>query len=254
MSKLSELSRESQKLLRMMAEDVGIIEGGKWVAQDFYNQGLGFDAEYQLADVDTEQVRLYLHAVDNVALVGRESNWKVQGIRPETIVQSAKVAVLADEGETIRLGLLGNFPAVEWRPLSKARAAAILEHFTSWVEYRGMLQGVIHALYKESNPAFFEMRDFASRQLVKCIYQPNDYEKVYKALERRDGVVIVSGWIKAKRLDREISELRVERIQPTRPLSVQKLREFFGSAPGWTGDLTSNEFIDRVREDGNGDE
>lgn len=248
MSKLADLARETQKLLRMIAEDVHLDEaGGTWVAQDFYNGSLGFDAEYQLADVDIDQVHAFLHTVDQVATAERETNWNAQHVRPATLVQSAKLATLAEEGETIRLGWMNGSPAVEWRPLKKDRAAAILEHFNAWVEYRGMLQGRIHALYKESNPAFFELRDFASGTLVKCIYKPNHYDEVYRALERRDAVALVAGWIRAKRLDRSIAEIHVERIQPTRPVDENRLREFFGSAPSWTGDMTTDQFIDSVR-------
>ena len=61
MSRLAELSGETQKLLRMVADDVGITStGGTWIAQDFYNQGLGFDAEYQLAEVDDPEVIGYM--------------------------------------------------------------------------------------------------------------------------------------------------------------------------------------------------
>jgi hypothetical protein len=256
MSKLADLSRETQKLLRMVAEDAGLVAAdGTWVARDFYNQGVGFDAEYQFADVDPDEAVRYTHLMDQITVVDRDTNWTVRGVRAATLVQSARVATLASEGETVRLGLYNGVPdKFEWRPMRKDLAAAILEHYESWVEYRGMLQGVIHSLHKESNPPFFDLRDFATRALVKCIFKPEDYEIVHKALERKTGVVLVSGWIRAKRLDKAIAEIRIERIQPTKPINAQQLRDFFGSAPGWTGDLSTDQFIDLVRGTDDGDE
>ncbi len=72
MSRLAALSGETQKLLRMVANDVGITAlGGTWIAQDFYNQGLGFDAEYQLAAVDDPEVARYMSALDAMSIVNR---------------------------------------------------------------------------------------------------------------------------------------------------------------------------------------
>ncbi len=250
MSKLRELSEEAQKFLRMVAEDVGLNPNeGKWVAKDFYNQGLGFNAEYQHAEVDSDSAATYNHAIDGISKVSAESNWSVRGIRPLTIVQSARVARIADEGEVVRLGLLNGADHVEWRPLALDRAAAVIAHFDVWVEYRGMLQGMIHTIFKESSPPYFTLRDFASGQTVRCEFDANDWSKLHKALERKDAPVFVAGWIRIRRLDRKIEYLRVDRVQGTKPLSREQLTDFFGSAPGWTGDLTTDQFIDSLRDD-----
>lgn len=248
MPKLARLAEETQKFLRLVAEDLGIDTDGTWVAQDFYNQGIGFDAEYQIADIDQPQVDAYIHTIDAVMSVGPERHWSVPRVRPQTLVQSARLATLAADNETVRLGLYnGDTPAVEWRPLTKDRAAAILQHFEDWVTYRGMIQGIIHSLFKESQPSYFDIRDLASGDLIKCFYQPAMYSEVYEALERKDAIVLVGGWIRARRSDRKIADVKVEKIKPTKPLNEAQLRAFFGSAPGWTGDLTTEQFIERAR-------
>ena len=236
----------------MVANDVGITAtGGTWVAQDFYDQGLGFDAEYQLAAVDDPEVVGYTRALDAMSSVDRDSNWAVRGIKPTTLVQYARLTTLASEGENVRLGLYKEDASldVEWKVLQKDRAVAIIEHYQEWIEYRGMLQGIIHSLFKEASPPYFVLRDLASNELIRCVFRPSTYPDVYKALERKNGVVLISGRTKARRIDRRVDEMRVERLQATPPLNVAELEEFFGSAPGWTGDLTSDEFIKQVRND-----
>ena len=255
MSKLADLSRETQKLFRMLSEDVGVgAADGTWIALDFYNQGIGFDAEYQLVDIGEEQAAAYAQAVEQIAHVDAETHWTVRGVRPVTLVQCARVAMLADEGETVRLGTYRDSHNVGWESLTKERAIALIQHYEEWIEYRGMLQGIIHSLYKESTPPYFILRDLASRELIRCVFKPEDYSEVYRNLERKNGVVLVSGWIQASRLDRRVAELRMERMQSTKPLDTEALKQFFGSAPGWTGDLTSDEFIDSVRNERDADE
>jgi hypothetical protein len=262
LSKLSALAEESQKFLRMVAEDVGLNpNAGTWVAKDFYNQGIGFDAEYEMADVDYDQVSTYLHAIGSIATVERESKWVVKGVKPLTVLQSARLARLADVGETIRIGTFDipddypdAPPVLHWQPLRKERAEAIIEYFMDWVEYRGMLQGRIHNLFKEANPPYFSLRDFASGDLVRCEFAEGIWSDLHKALERKTAVVLVAGWICAKRVDRSIAVVKVERIEGTKPLSRERLLKFFGSAPGWTGDLTTDQFIESIQEGDDVDE
>lgn len=259
LAKLQRLALEAQKLLRMLADDVAVGDAqGKWTAKDFYNQGVGFDAEYELVDVDQVQADEYLAAIAQVATVGENEKFAVRGVSAATVVQAARLALVADQGETIRVGVPtvsdDGQPLIDWKPLHRVRADQIVAFFDQRIEYRGMLQGVIHSLYKESNPAYFDLRDLASGELVKCYYSPDHYTDVHRALEKKDGVVLVAGWIRARRLDKVIEHLDVQRIRATRPLDADELKAFFGSAPGWTGDLTSDQFIEKARGEADGDE
>lgn len=257
MAKLAQLGHETLKLLEMIAQDIGArADEGFWRAQDFYNQGVGFDAVYELADLDLQQVREYNHAIDAIATVRPENNWMVPGLRQQTVAQAAQLAKLAEVSETIRLGIYESEDAAlpEWKPLKKDVAVSMLDYFNEVIEYRGMLQGVIHALYKESTPPFFKLRDFQSGELIQCQYRPQQYDQVYRALERRNAVVMVAGWICTRRLDRTIVTLKVDKIQATTPLNEEELRSFFGSTPGWTGDLTTDQFIESMRNEFDGDE
>ena len=247
MSKLERLSSEAQKLLRYLAEDIRIPADGTWVAKGFYNQGVGFDATYQGSAVDALQARTYLQSLDNALTVGDEQNWTVAGVSSRTLIQSAALAKVADEDETVRLGLSTGDDNLHWRPLAKSRAHAIFEHFNNVIDYRGMLQGVIHAVFKEADPPRFKLRDRASGDLVDCEYDPELYGELHAALKQREAVVLVTGWIHAKRSSRSVESLQVERIEAVPPMNRQELEAFFGSVPGWTGDLTTDQFIKSVR-------
>ena len=132
-------------------------------------------------------------------------------------------------------------------------AHEIIEFYQGTVEYRGMLQGLIHSLFKEAAPPYFTLRDFASRDLVRCEFKAADWPSLHQALTK-DGVVLVAGWLRVKRVDKAIEVMRVDKIQGTKAVSEEELRSFFGSAPGWTGDMTTDEFIKSVRVDDDGDD
>ena len=247
MSKLERLSKEAQKLLRALGDDLGIPTNGTWVAQNFYDQGVGFDASYQNSDVDALQAERYIHVLDQTLTVNQEKDWTVSGVSTKTLIQSARLARVAGEDEIVRVGLSNGAPTVQWRALAKSRAHALVEHFDNVVEYRGMLQGVIHNWFKEAEPPYVKLRDLATGELVDCEYEPSQYDDVHKALHRQEAVVIVAGWIHAKRSTRTVESLRIERIKASDPLSQSDLEAFFGASPGWTGDLTTDQLIDVVR-------
>lgn len=251
MPKLKELAEEAQKLLKSVAEDVGIADpNGVWVAEDFYNQGLGFNGVYRFTEIDIDQVGLFVNEVQALSRVGEATAWGAGSASPETIVQYAVLSRIARDGESVRLGFPDEQNVVtDWQRIDKSSAEAIIEHFDSNVEYRGMLQGRIHSIFKESNPSHFTIRDFASGALIKCEYKPDVWPDIHRALERRDGVVVVAGWIRAKRLGRVVELMRVERIRATSPMNADQLERFFGSAPGLTGDLTTDQFIESQRDD-----
>lgn len=251
--KLIELARETQRFLRAVADDTGLGKSeGQWVAVDFYNQGLGFDTEFQTSDLDEHQVKTYVHAVDEITSLGLDFSGRMRHIKADTLMHFAKVARIAGDGETVRIGLYNGKAEPIWKPLSKPVAAAILDGLQQWATYRGMIQGIIHSLYKEAEPPYFDIRNLSSRDLVKCYYTPALYEDVVASLERKDAVVIVSGQITSRRVDRAIREIKAERIEAVDPFTREDLTRFFGAAPNWTGEMTTEDFIDEARG-GDGD-
>ena len=113
----------------------------------------------------------------------------------------------------------------------------------------------MHSLYKESEPPYFDVRELSSQQIVKCIYRPENYLQVVELLKSKDAVVLISGTIKARRIDRKIEEIRVEKMRSTEPLSDDEFSRLRGSAPDLTGDMSTEEFIESSRlPDRNGDE
>jgi hypothetical protein len=248
---LADITETAQKFLRMTAEDVEIpvLETG-WLATDFDNGSLDFNIE-STGDVDEPQIRHYASAVRRV--VAYQPDRPVPaGVRTETVIQFAKLAELIEPGDPSRLGLYDNGSAAPttWRPLIKSEAIAIREHLEDRVDYWGMIQGIIHSFFKESHPPYFYVREISSDSLVRCNFPPSRYDDYVTLLHNKRAVVFVSGRITARRTDRKIERIQIERMEQAPELSDSDFNKFFGSAPKFTGDLTTEEFIDAIRNDG----
>jgi hypothetical protein len=85
---------------------------------------------------------------------------------------------------------------------------------------------------------------------VKCIYTSAQYPEVANALQERTTVIHFSGNITYDRVARIVSELRVDRMERARVLTPAEFEEFFGSAPQFTGDMSTSEYVDSIRGDG----
>ncbi len=114
----------------------------------------------------------------------------------------------------------------------------------------GSVQGIIHSLQKEVSRPYFSIRELATSSLVRCSYPIRLYGEVIDALRERTTVLHVAGDTTYDRTTRSIVELRVDRIEKARMLSSEEFEQFFGSASDFTGDLTTDEYIDAIREDG----
>jgi hypothetical protein len=173
------------------------------------------------------------------------------GLRTETVLQFARLAELIEPGDSARLGLFdsGTESPEMWRPLSKSNGVAIREHIENRVVYLGMIQGVIHSLFKEAEPPYFYVREISSDSLVRCTFPASHYSQFIPLLQNKRAIVFVSGHITARRADRKIEHIRIERMEPAPELSDAEFDKFFGCAPKFTGDLSTEEFLDEIRRE-----
>jgi hypothetical protein len=132
--------------------------------------------------------------------------------------------------------------------LSKQRSLEIEKELTQTIEQYGSVQGVIHSFYKESKPPVVHIRELSTNALVKCIFPISMYEKVWRLMEIKDAVVNVDGWIKTH-IDGTVEQLKVADIVQAVEYKQGDLDKFFGCAPTFTGDMSTDEFISDLRSD-----
>ena len=83
------------------------------------------------------------------------------------------------------------------------------------------MQGIIHSWQKEATRPSFQIRELATRALIKVFYAPKFYGEVARAVQERSTMLIVAGAMQMDRLTKQIVELRADKIEQTGLLSAK---------------------------------
>lgn len=247
LSQLTEIAEEAEKFFRYLAEDAGIsIKRSDWLARNFENRSVRFDIEREanISLDETKEFNRKFEYVDRVKAERRSLNGEV---KHRTLVQYAKIAKALGPHEKVAFGLYHGDEPLPYRyaPLTKREAEILSGFLAEEVTYRGSIHGTIHDVGIEE--LSFHLRRAGIRDLVRCAFREHLYEGVHDACKRRDAVVYVHGLITIRRVDREVTKVRVEKIKVAPALSEERYQAFFGADPNYSGPATSEDFIERGR-------
>ncbi len=245
MAKLGKISEQAEKFLRALAADCDIeTRPGEWLAANFKNGSVEYDAEFQ-DDVDTGAVQLFARYLEGLADFDPDSEDLNFGVRPATILEYARIGTLIDPDEVIGLGIYkakGGKP--KWRSITYNATAALRRHVETPIPSYGSAQGILHAWYKEAREPNFQLRELSTDVLIKILYPPTLYSSVADAVKERTTILMVSGDMLFDRATRQAVELRAEQIRKVRMLSSSEFEEFFGSAPLFESDDALETYAD----------
>jgi|ERR1035438_2084724 hypothetical protein len=273
LGKLAEIVGDLQRFLGMLNDDLGLnAAGDKWIGLDFENGSLSFVAE-KADPVTVEQVVEF-----NTAFASIAERRPAPAIRRATIAQYAKIANPIDPEEAVsfqlyappsepeeedssaddewvseseyRHGLPALVPLRRF-DLTKSEATAIQSEVQGSVRAYGALQGRIHSLFLGSQPAYFNLRELSTGALVKCVYKPEIYPAIATALQRRNAVLHVYGYTETDLVQRKLEDMDVVRVDLAAVVTDEEFDNLFGSIPRFTGQLTTQEFINYARGRGN---
>ena len=266
LTKISSIVGYLQKFLGMLSEDLAIDNASDWIGFDFTDGSLIFVAENQTPTTN-EQITIFNDAFQSI--VERKPK---QSLRLATVAQYATIADPISMDEAVSFSLfnppvaptpreletaqtwsadyklaVAGFAPLRSFALTKADAEAIQAESKATIRAYGSLQGRIHSLYLHSKPAYFQLRELATGALVKCVYTKEIYPNLAKALQGRNAVLHVFGYTKTDLVQRRLEEMEVDRIDAASQLSDPEFDSLFGSIPKFTGNLTTQEFINQAR-------
>lgn len=261
LDKLGDITQEMDKFLRMLAGDIGIpMSRGDFLTSNFKNGSILFDVEFA-GTADEISIERYQNGFRYVSQFPEHINMKrkirdsviANQVRTATIAQYARMGKIIDPDEKIGMALYGKrgVRKKDWSYLSRGRASEIMDALEDVIEYLGSIQGVITALHKEATPPFIIVKELSTETMIKCTYEPHLYLSIVHALKERDAVVHVDGLIKASRIEQRPVRMQIDGISISERLLDDDIERFFGCAPGLTGDLSTAEYIDQIRERSN---
>lgn len=252
LEKLGDVARQLEKFLRAISADLKLeVRKGEWLAVNFKNGSVSYDAALQ-ADVSDGAFREFNRAVEFVADFDPDTEGTNGIVSDATLMEYGRIGQYIDPDEWIGIGIypLRAKTPKRWRRVTYHRTSKIKQMIEAPLASYGSVQGIVHALAKEAPRPFFQLREFATDNLVRCFYSEEQYGEIISALKERRTVVHASGRLSLDRAKRTVEEVSVERIDKTELLSSDEFERLFGSAPHLTGDLSTNQFIDQVRSDG----
>lgn len=247
LAKLGRISEQAEKFLRSLSADCQIdVRPGEWVAVNFENGSVAYDAEYQV-DVNPGTAQMFAHHLEMIADYDPENGGLNAAVSDATTLEYARIGTLLDPDEAIGLGI---YPArgrkPRWRQITYRKAVSIKRLVESPLPSYGTVQGIIHAWQKEAREPYFYLRELSTDALIKITYTSDRYADVAKAVQERTTMLMVSGDMLFDRATRTIVELHAHRIERKKMLSGAEFEQFFGSMP----DFEAIEFFDESQIDG----
>jgi hypothetical protein len=248
LSQLTDVADEAEKFLRYLAEDAGIsVKRADWLARNFENRSVRFDIERE-ANVSLDEAKEFNRKFEYIDRVKSERRSINGEVKYRTLAQYTKIAKVLGPHEKVGFGLYHVDHVEEQIPykyalLSKREAELFSEFLAEEVTYRGSLHGTIHDVGIEE--LSFRLRRTKSRELVKCDFREHLYQLVHEACEHRNALVYVHGLITARRIDREITKARIENIKAAPVLRAERYQAFFGADPNYSGQVASEDIIER---------
>lgn len=241
MQKLAQIADETEKFLESLAEDLHLNKT-EWIADSFENGSLIFEIHYA-GSADPAIISQGKKALTHLLNPKTKLEDLDYGISQKTFLHFALMAHPIDIDDSIGLGVRNNDFQYEMQPLTKQRALAIEQEANQSSQQYASFQGSINALFKENNSCW--LKDYLTGNRIVCHFNSQIYSQIWKLLERRDALVSVEGWLQVKA--GEGKSLRVESIEELPDYQEGDIEKFFGCDKSFTGDLTTGEFLDKVR-------
>lgn len=242
--KLPEFTKEVDKFLRMFCNDLQ-IEKPEWIAEEFKN-GSFIYSNRLASPVPGDKAVQAIKALEQITNPKTKAATLNYGIRNQTYGQFAKIAAPADKDETIGFGVYTEKGTFSKRILSKKRAAVIETQIKQRINKYCGYRGTISAFYPGSNK--IHITDKATNQVVNCIFTSQMYPRIIKALNRQNAVVNVEGWLRQELSD-DSAYLHIKDLIEMPTYQDGDLEKFFGCDPYFTGDLTTEEYMNEIRDD-----
>ncbi len=250
LSKLSKVAGEIESFLKLFCEDLEIDhEKGKWIALNFQNSSVIYDAEF-IGDSTESQQKDYHYYLEKILTDPiNVSNGK---IKRKTVLQYANIAHSLDPDEPIGLGIYrGDYANPTVFKFDRKISSEITSAIENKVEYYGALQGMINGLYNiASEKPYFKLRDTISTKLINCYFADSFYNAVVDLLKMRNAIIHISGIITASRIDRQLECVFIrsgDKIELAEQYKPGDLDKFFGSIPDILEGRSLRDYMGDVR-------
>lgn len=253
LTKLSKQTENIELFLRSLASDLGEDDGANlWLAKDFKEGSFVDTTEFQSV-VDDDQVTRFNEAIQVLSKFKKDGTKCLPPdfVSPATIERFASLRANLDVDEKIGIATfdIKTGKAKRWSFVDRIQLEYIGQSIETEIEYIGSVMGSTHEWNKGAREPYIIIRDIATGDLVKCTYSDEDYGKVAKLFSEKSAIVVIEGLCKFNRITEKVEMTKAQDFGLAPNFSGNDFEQFFGCAPGLTGDLSTDEFIAKGRDD-----
>lgn len=252
LQKLSSITNDLHSFLKSVSDDMDIdTSGEEWIAIGFGDGSAIFTAtntgsyEIHKAELFHSEIKaLVKHDPVRQRLNGKLSH--------TTVSKYAAIGSHLDPDEHIDLGFFESdkdSEPQEWGKVSRNITEGLVAKLVSERQYLGAVFGKIHALYKEVDGPHFTLREVDKGDLVRCYFKDKDYDEVICLLTNKNAYIHVGGMVFANLITGKIESIQAEKYSVAKGIADEDIKSLKGSIPDLTGDLSTEEFLKRFRQD-----
>lgn len=250
LGKMSKQTENIELFLRSLASDLGVDNGKNlWLAGHFKDGSLDEVITLPI-EVTDEVVENFNEAVAHLSKYTLKAKAPT-ALSAATIDRFAELRQCLDSDENIGIATF-NLGSVRSKPfvyVDSIRLAAVAKSIEKDTQYVGAIMGRTHEWNKGADKPYIIIRDLVTSELVRCNYADADYGKVAKLFANKSAVVIVEGTISLNLITSKTEMLLATGFDNAPDFSDEDFNKFFGAAIGFTGHLTSEEFVAKGRAD-----
>lgn len=247
LEKLAAIAKDTSKFLISLSVDLGEPET-EWIAENFVNGSVCFEVESK-RNIQNES-SMWVDAFHSVMANDFSNEVLNVRIRPETRSRFYDISKSLPEGDFISFGICknGSESSVEWHRLDRNIANRVTEFLPTREKSRGEIQGIVHALYKETKEPKLVIRELSTKNLIDCYFTEAMYEGVVALLKDKEGVIFVEGVI-SENESGEIVEVFASDFTPAPDFDEEWFEKNIGGFPkGLTGSKDAAIALDEFRE------
>jgi hypothetical protein len=251
LGKLSKQTENIELFLRSIASDLGADDAKNvWLADKFRNSSAIYNAELQ-AVVEAATAAEFNHAISALTKYQSSSKSKPPYVSDATIERFAHLRQCLDDDEQMGIALIDveTGKAKRFSYVDKLQLEAIGNSIEAEIKYIGAVMGYTHEWNKGANNPFLYVRELNSGELIKCSYDDGDYDRVAKLFAKKTSVVIITGTIIFNSITSKTEVVRATGFDCAPDFTNDDFNKFFGAAPNITGNMTSEAFIAKGRDD-----
>src|SRR4051794_39464694 len=152
LDKLAEVAQEAERFLRTLAADLRMENTkGDWLAVNFANGSVSFDAAFESAP-SVKAVHAYTAALRAITEFDPVEGMRHPDVSERTLEQFCRLGEIMASHERLGIGLYdgkADGAPEEWKYLTKGKVTEIKQELERPILVFGSVQGIIHSWFKE---------------------------------------------------------------------------------------------------------